>query len=89
MDILKSLNMARRRVLISLWNPLVVIEFAHGAHIDAWMILFVVLSFWLLARLNYRHSNRALSITGSAVSLAGATLTKALPVLLAPLYLMR
>ncbi len=33
-----------RRLLIYLWNPLVIIEGAHGAHIDAWMLLLALLA---------------------------------------------
>ncbi len=33
-----------RRLLIYLWNPLVIVEVAHGAHIDAWMLLLTLLA---------------------------------------------
>jgi hypothetical protein len=47
MDILRMLGLPRRRVLIYLWNPLIVLEFAHGAHIDALMIFLVMAAFWI------------------------------------------
>jgi hypothetical protein len=81
MDLLGMLGLARRHVLIYLWNPLVVVEFAHEAHIDAWMIFLMVLAFWLVAR----SANRYLS----PIALAAATLTKGLPALLAPMFLRR
>jgi alpha-1,6-mannosyltransferase len=33
-DLLRRLGLPRARGLIYLWNPLVVVEFAHGAHVD-------------------------------------------------------
>jgi hypothetical protein len=33
-----------RRLLIYLWNPLVIVEVAHGAHVDSWMLLLAVLA---------------------------------------------
>ena len=81
MDLLAKLGLARQRVLIYLWNPLVVVEFAHAAHVDAWMIFLMMLAFWLL-----RRSTQPLL---SAIALAAATLTKGLPALLAPLFLRR
>ena len=81
MDLLAKLGLARKLVLIYLWNPLVVVEFAHGAHVDAWMIFLMMLAFWLL-----RRSTQPLL---SAIALAAATLTKGLPALLAPIFLRR
>ncbi|MGD2157608.1 MAG: polyprenol phosphomannose-dependent alpha 1,6 mannosyltransferase MptB [Anaerolineales bacterium] len=89
MDILRRLRLPRRRVLLYLWNPLVVVEFAHGAHLDAWMIFLVMLAFWLLAREKADSPRKALYRTGSALALAAATLTKIVPVLLVPLFLRR
>ena len=36
-----------RRVLIYLLNPLAVVESAHGAHVDVWMIFLTLLAVWL------------------------------------------
>ncbi len=30
------------RLLIYLWNPLVIVEVAHGAHVDAWMVVLMM-----------------------------------------------
>lgn len=89
MDLLGWLGSPRRRVLIYLWNPLVVVEFAHGAHVDVWMISLVILSFWFLARAHPSNAHRERLYTASAITLAAATLTKGLPVILVPLFLRR
>ena len=84
MDLLRRLGFHYKRVLIYLWNPLVILEFSHSAHIvDALMILLVLLSFWLLIR------NQSKTSWGAPISLAAATLTKALPVLLLPVFIRR
>ena len=89
MDILKTLNLPRNRVLIYLWNPLIVVEFSHSAHSDALMLLLIMLSFWFLLRARPDEANQGHYRTASAVSLAAASLTKALPGLLAPLFIRR
>ncbi len=33
-----------RRLLLYLWSPLVIVEVAHGAHLDAWMVLLTLLA---------------------------------------------
>ena len=83
--ILRSVNAHPKWVLLYLWNPLVIFEFAHGAHVDALMIVLTLGSIWLVMR-------RQLSRTGalkpslrqmlSGLLLAVATLTKGLPALL-------
>jgi hypothetical protein len=96
-DLLHRLGLPRTWVLIYLWNPLVVVEFAHGAHLDALMICLVMAAFWLLiARMSASAMSasamsasamsaiRARSAFLSAVALAAATLTKGLPALLLP-----
>ena len=90
MDILRMLGLPRRRVLIYLWNPLIVLEFTHGAHIDALMIFLVMASFWFIVRAKPGSKNERVHLIGSVTSLATATLTKALPaLLLLPLFLRR
>jgi alpha-1,6-mannosyltransferase len=86
-DLLRLLRKPVHNVLIYLWNPLVVIEFAHGAHIDALMIYLMVLTIWLLTK--SRAGQRNQFLMASVFSLALATLTKLLPILLAPLLLRR
>lgn len=65
------------RSLIYLWNPLVIVEVAQGAHLDAWMILLLLLALWLTFTRRYPKMTPWL---GPSV-LALATLTKGLPVL--------
>ena len=71
-----------RRLLLYLWNPLVIIEVAHGAHVDAWMVLLGLLAVWAALA---RPAGGWLS----PLFLALATLTKPLPVLLAPVLFWR
>jgi alpha-1,6-mannosyltransferase len=86
--LINLLNLSRlptQRVLLYLWNPLVIIEVAHGAHLDAWMIFLTMLSLWLTF-----SSNRSKMSTWLApVTLALATLTKFMPVLLLPILFWR
>jgi alpha-1,6-mannosyltransferase len=84
---LQRLSIPGQAALIYLWNPLVILEFAHGAHLEALMI------FLMIAALNEIITSRADSYrpgirsAGSVILLAAATLTKGLPGLLVPLVL--
>ena len=78
--VLQRLRLPSGRALLYLWSPLVVIEFAHSAHVDSLMILFVLVA--LLSSLNDRQ-------VLSAVSLGLATVTKYVPVLFLPLFIRR
>jgi alpha-1,6-mannosyltransferase len=80
-DLLRRLGLPRARALIYLWNPLVIVEFSHGAHVDALMICLMMLALWALIA--------ARSTLLSAVALAAATLTKGLPALLLPVVARR
>jgi hypothetical protein len=90
MDMLGRLGLPRVRALIYLWNPLVIVEFAHGAHMaDALMIFLTMAAFWTLVapRSVARHTDWYTS--GSVVALAAATLTKGLPALMLPVVAWR
>ncbi len=77
---LRRLRMPEERVLIYVWNPLIVVEFAHSAHVDSLMTLWGMLAlYWLIAG----HRTR------SAVTLSLATLTKFVPALLLPVFMRR
>lgn len=89
MDMLVHLGAPRRRVLLYLWNPLVILEFTHAAHIDALMIFFIMGAFWFIVRGSPQDSGRIKKLYLSAVSLAAATLTKLIPALLAPVFFRR
>ena len=86
-DLLNRLGLPRTWALIYLWNPLVVVEFAHGAHLDALMICLVMVAFWLLIAADGWLSSASAFL--SAVALAAATLTKGLPALLLPVLARR
>ena len=75
-DLLHRLGRPRTWSLIYLWHPLVAVEFAHGAHVDALMICLMMAAFWALVALR----SRPLSV----VALAAAALTKGIPALLLP-----
>jgi alpha-1,6-mannosyltransferase len=77
---LQRLKIPTGRVVLYLWNPLIIVEFAHGAHVDSLMTLLVVLALYLF------YTDRQ---TESAIPLALATLTKFIPVLLVPVFLRR
>ncbi|MCO5191523.1 MAG: hypothetical protein M9918_25440 [Anaerolineae bacterium] len=79
-----------RRLLIYLWNPLVIVEVAHGAHIDAWMVLLTLLAVWLTFKSELTNAKRSRWAQASApMALALATLTKILPVLTLPVLFWR
>ena len=80
-DLLRRLGQPRSYAAIYLWNPLVVVEFSHGAHVDALMICLMMLALWALVA--------ARTTILSALVLAAATLTKGLPVLLLPVVVRR
>lgn len=93
-DLLTALFLARLlqisglpgyRLIIYLWNPLVIIEIAHGAHIDAWMIFLTMAALWL----TFSPDRSRLSTWLAPLMLALATLTKILPVLLLPVLFWR
>lgn len=81
LDLLRRVGLSGTRVLIYLWNPLVIVEFAHGAHLDALMICLMMAGLWLLVSLRSRFP--------SVIAIAAATLTKGLPLLIVPLLARR
>jgi alpha-1,6-mannosyltransferase len=89
MDMFRMLNLPRQRVLVYLWNPLVIVEFSHAAHIDVWMIFLVSLSFWLLVNASPGVRGEKGFKWGAALAMALAVLTKGLPVIFLPFVLRR
>jgi alpha-1,6-mannosyltransferase len=70
-------------VIIYLWNPLTIMEYAHSAHIDAWMIFLSVAAIsMLLIPTNPR--SRYIGGLAAVPIYAGAILTKGIPLLLFP-----
>lgn len=93
--LLAAARLPGRRVLIYLWNPLAVVESAHGAHVDIWMIFLTLLSVWLALgrgagntrKSDYWQKFDVLARMWLApIALGLATLTKILPVLLLPVF---
>jgi hypothetical protein len=88
-DMLGRLGLPRGRALIYLWNPLVIVEFAHGAHIDSLMIFLMLAGLRLLIAAPSGRGRAGRLIPGSVVALAAATLTKGLPALMLPVVARR
>ena len=96
--LLATVGLPSHRLLIYLWNPLVVVETAQGAHIDALMVLLLMMAVYAMARLvNAEHRGQpaggkisemkrpVFSIAAPAL-LALATLTKLIPLFLTPVF---
>ncbi|MCL2636718.1 MAG: glycosyltransferase 87 family protein, partial [Betaproteobacteria bacterium] len=73
--LLDDWRLPRERILIYVWHPLTLWEFAGSGHVDAAVVTLVVLALWARRR-------QAAWLTGSA--LAAAALVKFLPVVLFP-----
>jgi hypothetical protein len=80
-DLLRRLGLPRALSLIYLWNPLVIVEFAHGAHVDALMTSLTMAALWALVVVRFKVL--------SVAALAAATLTKGIPLLLLPVIVRR
>ncbi|MBI9046255.1 MAG: hypothetical protein JEZ06_17305 [Anaerolineaceae bacterium] len=87
MRMLPKVSIASNAVLIYLWNPLVMIEFSHGAHVDALMIFLMVLALFCILQSELNPQKMSGYLWGSVIAMAAATLTKGLPLLLVPLFL--
>lgn len=75
-----------KRLLLYLWNPFVMLEIAHGAHLDALMVALTCAALVLTfspRQANSTPKNRLMTIGGPAL-LALATLTRPVPALLLP-----
>lgn len=81
--LLTAAGYASRRLLLVLWNPLFIVEVAHSAHIDAWMILLMMTGVWFALKPTHPLPNN-LTWLYSPILIAFATLTKILPVLILP-----
>jgi alpha-1,6-mannosyltransferase len=79
-SLLRRIGHPTGRAVLYIWNPLVVVEFAHSAHLDSLMTLFVMLA------ILWAHDNRD---TRSMLAMTLATLTKFVPALLVPLFIRR
>ncbi len=64
--LLRRVGLPLERVVVYAWNPLVVVEFAHGAHVDAVMLFWMVLALLWLVAVEYPPVERPLPATGIA-----------------------
>ncbi|MEM8860552.1 MAG: hypothetical protein AAGD96_19690 [Chloroflexota bacterium] len=93
--LLAMANYPPQRLMLWLWNPLVIVEVAHSAHIDAWMVLLMMAGVWLAFLPSHREANQAGILSadlykwGSVLTMVFATLTKILPVLILPILFWR
>jgi alpha-1,6-mannosyltransferase len=83
MNILKILRIPARAVLVYLWNPLIIVEFSHGAHVDALMVFFFSLALYGLV--NHTRWGSLYSV----LALATSTLVKGWTVIAAPIFIPR
>ncbi|MDE0631840.1 MAG: hypothetical protein OXH73_10075 [Caldilineaceae bacterium] len=96
--LLAAVGFPAKRLLIYLWNPLVIVETAQGAHVDALMVLLMMLAVYAMVRAGKSesrtsHSSHPESVVRkpafsllAPVFLALATLTKLIPALLIPVF---
>ena len=77
-QLLRLAKLPDYRVYLYLWNPLVVLEIAQGAHLDGWMIFLTLLALWVTWSARFS----GYSFWLSPILLAVATLTKGVPILL-------
>ena len=79
MRLLVVVALPSRRVMLYLWNPLVIVEIAHSAHLDALMILLT------MAGLYWTFAPRSDRLRWAApLAMAAATLTRLLPIVVVP-----
>jgi alpha-1,6-mannosyltransferase len=86
LKLLKLVRLPPYRVFIYLWNPLIVVEVAHSAHVDTWMLLLTLLALWLTFG---SPPSKALRRYLAPIVLGLATLTKGLPILLVAILFWR
>jgi len=82
LQILSRLKLNPSAVVIYLWNPLVIVEFAHSAHVDAWMLFLFMLAIYISLSFPKKH-------LAAPFLFALATLTKGVPALLVPIFFRR
>ena len=73
--LLRSLGLPEKRSLIYWLNPLVIVEVAHGGHLDAIIVGLTMLALWLLFDAAQRHPS---AMYWGVVALGAATLTRPL-----------
>lgn len=81
--LLRALGQSPERVLIYLWNPLLIFEIAHAAHVDALYLPLIVAAFWLRVRAPQDRVSWRFE-AGIGVLLGLGVLVKLYPAILAP-----
>ena len=95
--LLAAVGLPSHRLLLYLWNPLVVVETAQGAHVDALMVFLTMTAVYAMVRSasggsaqksggTIGNSGRASFSLLAPVLLALATLTKLIPIFLTPIF---
>lgn len=91
--LLSAVALPPGRILLYLWNPLVIVETAHSAHVDSWMVLLMLLGIWLAVRGEVEGlvpaERRLVDKVLSPVFMGLATLTKILSGFLVPIMVWR
>ncbi len=87
--LLTAVKLPPRRILIYLWNPLVIVETAHSAHLDALMVLLTLLGVWFVVRSRGPGIGGRFQKALSPLFLGLGVLTKILPGLLGPVLVWR
>ncbi len=80
--LLAALGLPKKRALIYWLNPLVIVEIAHGAHLDAIIVGLTMLALWLMFDLAKRYPWAAYA---GVTTLAAATLSRPLVALFVPI----
>ncbi|MEK6782006.1 MAG: glycosyltransferase 87 family protein [Bacteroidota bacterium] len=78
--ILKHYNLPNKNALLYALNPLVIIELTGNLHFEAFLIFFLLLSFWFLKKGN---------LMWAAFNFAAAICTKLIPIIFLPLLVTR
>lgn len=88
--LLRQSGLPARRLLLYLWNPLIIVEVAHSAHVDAWMVLLMMLAiFFTYTRFTDTPTESVRREMLPPLLLSLATLTKLLPILIFPILFWR
>lgn len=80
--ILGRLSIKKAAAMLYLWNPLIIVEFSHSAHVDSLMLFFSMLAWYFIFNAKGKY-------LPSSFFLGLATLTKGIAVIFAPLWLKR
>jgi len=90
---LRRIGLPSTGAILYLWNPLVIVESAHGAHVDALMTMLMLAALWSIgsrpAATTPYARGAPFGATVSAVVLALATLVKPVPALIVPVLMWR